>query len=128
MRIGTREYYVYIISNVIGMLYTGVTNDLLRRVYEHKNKLFKGFTSHYNLNKLIYFESTDDITVAIAREKQIKGWLRKKKIALINTMNPKWDDLAKDRYGPSVILRNEVTKNLVTTKDNEILHYVQDDR
>jgi putative endonuclease len=99
------EYYVYMMTNVTGMLYTGVTNDLERRVYEHKNKLTKGFTSHYNLNKLVYFESTDDVTIAIAREKQIKGWLRKKKVALIKTMNPKWDDLAKDWYGTSVILK-----------------------
>jgi putative endonuclease len=98
---------VYIMTNVVGMLYTGVTNDLLRRVYEHKNKLVKGFTSRYNLDKLVYFDSTDDITAAIAREKQIKGWLRKKKVALIQTMNPKWDDLAKDWYGNTVILKEQ---------------------
>jgi putative endonuclease len=94
-------------TNVIGMLYTGVTNDLLRRVYEHKHKLTKGFTSRYNLNKLVYLESTDDVTVAIAREKQIKGWLRKKKVALIDTMNPKWDDLAKDWYDNTVIPKEQ---------------------
>ncbi len=100
-----REYFVYIMTNVIGMLYVGVTNDLLRRVYEHKNKLVKGFTSRYNLTKLVYFDSTDDVTVAIAREKQIKGWLRKKKVALIESMNPKWDDLAREWYEDSVILK-----------------------
>ena len=100
-----REYYVYMMTNVTGMLYTGVTNDLERRVYEHKNKLVKGFTSRYNLNKLVFFESTDDITIAIAREKQIKGWLRKKKVALIETMNPKWNDLSEDWYDTPVILR-----------------------
>jgi putative endonuclease len=94
-------------TNVVGMLYAGVTNDLLRRVYEHKNKKVKGFTSHYNLTKLVYFESTDDITAAIAREKQIKGWLRKKKVALIETMNPRWEDLAKEWYNPSVILKEQ---------------------
>jgi putative endonuclease len=99
------EYYVYMMTNVTGMLYTGVTNDLERRVYEHKNKLVKGFTSHYNLNKLVFFESTDDITVAIAREKQIKGWLRKKKVALIETINPKWNDLSEYWYEKLVILR-----------------------
>ena len=88
------EYYVYIMSNVTGMLYTGVTNDLIRRVYEHKTGSIKGFTSHYNLTKLVYFDSTDDITVAIAREKQIKGWLRKRKVELINSMNPLWNDLS----------------------------------
>jgi len=123
-----REYYVYMMTNVTGMLYTGVTNDLERRVYEHKNRLIQGFTSHYNLNKLVFFESTDDITVAIAREKQIKGWLRKKKVALIEVMNPKWNDLSEDWYDTSVILRNEATKNLVTSKDNEILRYAQDDK
>jgi len=122
------EYYVYMMTNVTGMLYTGVTNDLERRVYVHKNRLIQGFTSHYNLNKLVFFESTDDITVAIAREKQIKGWLRKKKVALIEVMNPKWNDLSEDWYDTSVILRNEATKNLVTSKDNEILRYAQDDK
>jgi putative endonuclease len=123
-----RDYYVYLMTNVTGMLYTGVTNNLERRVYEHKNKLIKGFTSHYNLDKLVFFECTDDITAAIAREKQIKGWLRKKKVALIETMNPKWIDLSKDWYDSSVILRNEVTKNLVTSKNNEILRKAQDDK
>jgi putative endonuclease len=99
------EYYVYIMTNTIGMLYTGVTNDLERRVYEHKNKFYNGFTKRYNLNKLVYFDSTDDITVAIAREKQIKGWLRRKKVALINTMNPEWKDLSREWYDSSVILR-----------------------
>jgi len=92
-------------TNVVGMLYTGVTNDLLRRVYAHKNKKVKGFTSHYNLTKLVYFESTDDVTAAIACEKQIKGWLRKKKVALIETMNKEWKDLSEEWYTPSVILR-----------------------
>ncbi len=101
-------------TNVVGMLYTGVTNDLIRHVHEHKNKLIEGFTSRYNLTKLVYFEITDDITIAIAREKQIKGWLRKKKVALIETMNPEWKDLSEDWFDSSVILRNEVTKNLVT--------------
>jgi len=99
------EYYVYLMTNVTGMLYTGVTNDLERRVYEHRNKKVRGFTSRYNLTKLVYFESTNDVTVAIAREKQIKGWLRKKKVTLIETVNPKWRDLSKDWYDEPVILR-----------------------
>ncbi len=89
-----KEYYVYILSNKRGTLYTGVTNDLERRIYQHKNKLTEGFTKKYNITRLIYFESTDDITAAIAREKQIKGLLRSKKIELIKTMNPKWEDLS----------------------------------
>jgi len=77
-----------------GVLYTGVTNDINRRVYEHKHKTVSGFTSRYNLTRLVYCESTTDVTAAIQREKQIKGWLRSKKIALIESMNPKWDDLS----------------------------------
>jgi putative endonuclease len=75
-------------------LYTGVTNDLMRRVYEHKNKMIEGFTKKYNITKLVYYEETNDIQVAISREKQIKGWLRGKKIALIESVNPKWNDLS----------------------------------
>jgi putative endonuclease len=87
-----KEYFVYILANKSLMLYTGVTDDLLRRVFEHKNKVNDGFTKRYNINRLVYFESTDDITVAIAREKQIKGMLRSKKIELIKTMNPDFKD------------------------------------
>ena len=77
-------------------MYTGVTNDLERRIYEHKCKLILGFASKYNLRKLVYFEETTDVNAAIAREKQIKGWLRKKKVALIESMNPEWKDLTED--------------------------------
>ena len=93
-----KEYYVYILSNKRGALYTGVTNDLERRVYEHKNKLIEGFTKRYNITRLVYFESTNDVTAAVAREKQIKGLLRSKKVALIKTMNPKWEDLSQDWF------------------------------
>jgi putative endonuclease len=75
-------------------LYTGVTNNLERRVYEHKQKLTPGFTSKYNIASLVYFETTEDIHSAIAREKQIKGWLRGKKVALIESANPEWRDLS----------------------------------
>ena len=74
-------------------MYTGVTNDLIRRVYEHKNKLVAGFTQKYNEDRLVYFEICSGIVVAIEREKQIKGWSRKKKQDLINSLNPEWDDL-----------------------------------
>jgi putative endonuclease len=90
----SREYYVYIMSNAARTLYTGVTNDLERRVYEHKNSLTPGFTSRYGLTKLVYFESTSDVESAITREKQIKGWLRRKKIELIEAANPAWQDLS----------------------------------
>ncbi|OKH51520.1 endonuclease [Calothrix sp. HK-06] len=79
-------------------MYTGVTNDLNRRVYEHKQKLIPGLTQKYNITKLIYFEETTDVTDAIAREKQIKGWLREKKIALIESINPTWKDLSDGWY------------------------------
>ena len=92
-----RQYHVYIITNYTNrVLYTGVTNNLYRRLYEHKNKIIKGFTSKYNCNKLIYFESTISIVSAIEREKQIKSWSRKKKIDLINSSNPKFIDLSLD--------------------------------
>jgi putative endonuclease len=92
----SNQYYVYIIANIARTLYTGVTNDLERRVHEHKMKLVPGFTSKYNLSILVYFEYGEDIVSAIEREKQIKGWLRKKKIALIESVNPDWRDLSKD--------------------------------
>jgi len=91
-----KYYYVYIMTNKSRTLYTGVTNDLERRVGEHKSKTIPGFTSKYNITKLVYYEDSIDITVAIAREKQIKGWLRVKKIALIEAMNPEWRDLSDD--------------------------------
>lgn len=88
-------YYIYILTNWSNnVLYTGVTNNLERRLYEHKNKLVKGFTEKYNINKLVYFDSTTDVLAAIAREKQIKGWTRHKKNNLIESINPHWDDLS----------------------------------
>lgn len=90
-------YYVYILTNWNNkVLYTGITNDLERRVYEHKNKLVKGFTEKYNVNKLVYFDSTLDVTSAISREKQIKGWTRHKKNELIESINPRWHDLSEE--------------------------------
>lgn len=91
------EDYVYIMSSESGVLYTGVTNDLARRVFEHKSKIIKdSFTNKYKVNHLVYFESTPDIDVAIAREKQIKGWIRSRKVKLINSMNSEWRDLSRD--------------------------------
>ncbi|MGE5217663.1 MAG: GIY-YIG nuclease family protein [Chloroflexota bacterium] len=91
-----KAYCVYIMASRSRTLYTGITNDLERRVYEHKNKLVPGFTATYNMTRLVYFEMTDDIHSAINREKQIKGWLRSKKLALIATTNPTWDDLSEN--------------------------------
>ena len=94
-----KQYYVYIMTNKSRTLYIGVTNNLERRAYEHKQKLTSGFTSRYNLTRLVYFEETQDIYAALSREKQLKGWLRVKKIALIESVNPQWEDLSKDWYG-----------------------------
>lgn len=83
------ESYVYLLTNKHNnVLYTGVTNNLIRRIYEHKNKLVKGFTQKYNVDRLVYYEVCSGIIVAIEREKQIKGWSRKKKNDLINALNP----------------------------------------
>lgn len=89
-----KEYYIYLLTNhKLNVLYTGVTNNLIRRVYEHKNKLADGFTKKYHVDRLVYYEAFSEIIDAITREKEIKGWSRKKKDALINQVNPKWDDL-----------------------------------
>ncbi len=90
-------YYVYMMTNKGNkVLYTGVTNNLERRLWEHKNKQYEGFTSRYNATKLVYFEETSDINSAIVREKQIKGWLRIKKNNLIESINPDWKDLSEE--------------------------------
>ena len=88
------ESYVYLLANIHNnVLYTGVTSNLIRRIYEHESKLVKGFTQKYNVNRLVNYEACENIVVAIEREKQIKGWSRKKKDDLINALNPEWDDL-----------------------------------
>jgi len=94
----SNSYYVYIMTNASRTLYTGVTNDLIRRVYEHKNKLVPGFTARYNIGRLVYFEETQDVRTAIDREKQIKGWRRERKIKLVESINPEWRDLSKEFY------------------------------
>jgi len=89
-----KYYYVYILSNKYNnVIYVGITNDLIRRVYEHKNKLVEGFTEKYNVDKLVYYELFNDSINAITREKQLKGYSRKKKLELINSFNPEWEDL-----------------------------------
>ena len=90
-----RTYFIYIIVNEFGnVMYVGVTNNLKRRIYEHKMKIIKGFTAKYNVSKLVYFEQTDSIESAILREKEIKKWRREKKNNLVEKLNPHWDDLA----------------------------------
>ncbi|MCS6988038.1 MAG: GIY-YIG nuclease family protein [Chloroherpetonaceae bacterium] len=94
-----KTYYVYILaSKRNGTLYVGFTNDLKRRVYEHKTGAIEGFTKKYGVKRLVYFEETPDANAAIRREKQIKGWRRDKKIALIESSNPEWTDLSKDWF------------------------------
>ena len=92
----SNQYYVYIMTNKSGTLYVGLSNNLKQRVQQHKTELVEGFTKRYNINRLLYFEMFSDINSAIAREKTIKGWLRKKKIDLISSVNPNWRDLSED--------------------------------
>ena len=92
----SKIYYVYILaSKRNGTLYTGVTSDLIKRVYQHKNDQIKGFTSNYQIHMLVYYEETNNIEAAITREKQLKKWNRKWKLELIEKVNPNWNDLAK---------------------------------
>jgi putative endonuclease len=90
------NYYVYILANNSKTLYIGITNNLLRRIYEHKHKLIEGFTKKYNLTKLVYYETTNSINDAIKREKQLKNWHRQWKINLIESINKEWKDLSSE--------------------------------
>ncbi len=103
-----KTYYVYILSNWTGsVLYIGVTNDLIRRLFEHRQKEASTFTAKYNVEKLVYFEQCPEADIAIAREKQLKNWRRDKKIRLIEGLNPDWHDLSEGWYeGPSATLRS----------------------
>lgn len=95
-----RQYCVYVMTTSKNTaLYTGVTNNLIRRVYEHKHDMFEGFTKKYRVHKLVYYDFVEDVIVAIEREKQIKSWVRQKKIDLINTFNPDWHDLYNEIIG-----------------------------
>ena len=107
-----RTYHVYIMSSASRVLYIGVTNDLLRRVSEHRQMRVPGFTARYRVNQLVYFEAFGDIRAAIAREKQIKGWLRAKKIALIEAFNPRWKDLYADWRSPAAHLETRRDSSL----------------
>ena len=114
-----KQYYVYIMTNKWNtVLYTGVTNDLLRRVYEHKEKLVNGFTKKYNITKLVYYEVLEDIENAISREKQIKGSLRRKKIKLINSVNKTWQDLYEELKEDSLYSSSE-TREILRCAQND---------
>ena len=92
------QYYIYILTNWNDkVMYIGVTNNLKRRVYEHKNEVIDGFTKKYHVHKLVYYETTTDVKAALEREKQLKGWRREKKNSLVTDMNPNWKDLYDER-------------------------------
>lgn len=93
-----RTFYVYIIANEQRTIYIGMTNDLERRVWEHRHGRVRGFSAKYRVNKLVYIETFEDAPEAIAREKQLKNWRRSKKVALINRQNPDWNDLAAEWF------------------------------
>ncbi len=93
-----RDYFVYIMASNTRTLYIGVTNNLERRVWEHKQKETPGFTQRYDATMLVYYEGFGDVTVAIGREKELKGWRREKKVALLESTNAQWQDLAADWY------------------------------
>jgi putative endonuclease len=97
-----RTYWVYILASRSRVLYTGVTNDLARRVNEHKQGLTHGFTQKYRVTRLVYFEEFVDVHAAIAREKQIKAWARAQRVKLIEARNPTWEDLAQNWFQPPI--------------------------
>ena len=96
-----RRYYVYILGSYSGILYIGVTGNLHRRVWQHKEEITEGFTKRYDVTRLLHFERFHEVLNAIAREKQLKGWTRAKKIALIEAKNPTWEDLSREWYSSS---------------------------
>jgi len=102
-----KTFYVYVLASKSRRLYVGVTNSLERRLFEHKSKQSDGFTKQYNIDRLVYFEQTTDVLSAISREKQIKSWGRNKKIALIEAINPTWEDLSDEWYKADSSLRSE---------------------
>lgn len=93
-----KRYYVYILGSISGTLYVGMTNNLHRRVWQHKQHEIEGFTKDYPVDRLLYWFSFDDVRNAIDREKQLKGWRREKKVALIESINPRWEDLSRGWY------------------------------
>ena len=98
-----KHYYVYILASISGTLYLGITNNLERRMVEHKEGLISGFTKQYGVHRLVYFEVYSDVRNAVAREKQLKGWRREKKISLIEKDNPHWKDLSREWFESPVV-------------------------
>lgn len=105
-----RLFWVYIVASGSGTLYIGMTNNVERRIWEHKNRMFRGFSQQYHCDRLLYYEGFDDVRAAISREKQLKGWRRSKKIGLIEAQNPRWEDLA-EKWGAKVAFPGESIKN-----------------
>lgn len=104
-----RTYFTYILASKSRTLYIGVTNDLVRRVFEHKQKLHPGFTARYNCNRLVWFERFSEVSAAIQREKELKGWIRARKVTLVEAANPTWEDLSESWY-PGVFVGQRVPK------------------
>ena len=102
-----KTFYVYLLASKSRRLYVGVTNNLERRLFEHKSKLVEGFTKQYNIDRLVYFEQTTDVLSAITREKQIKSWNRNKKMRMVEAGNPSWEDLSAEWYKADSSLRSE---------------------
>ena len=105
------EYFVYIMSSLSGTLYIGMTNSIYRRALQHKRDDIEGFSSKYHCIRLVYYESFDDVHKAISREKQLKGWSRAKKIALIESSNPRWEDMA-EKWGAELLFAGESMNKL----------------
>jgi len=105
-----KKYRVYIVGSRSGTLYIGITNNIARRMVEHKSGDFEGFASKYGCNRLVYYESFADVEQAIGREKQLKGWVRRKKIALIESVNPRWQDLS-EKWGAKMVFAGESIKS-----------------
>ena len=103
------HYFTYIVCSASGTLYIGMTNNIYRRALEHKSGEIEGFASKYHCNRLVYYEGFDDVVKAISREKQLKGWRRSKKIALIESTNPRWEDLA-EKCGAQMLFAGEAMK------------------
>jgi putative endonuclease len=120
-----RRYYVYIMASKSRVLYVGVTNDIWRRVWEHRNDATSGFTSKYRVHRLVYFEEFKYIGNAIAKEKRIKGWLREKKIALIRSANPTWEDLSERWFDGKNMMRIQFE---ATAGKKQVLRFAQDDK
>ncbi len=122
-------FYVYILTNRTRVLYTGMTNNLKRRVFEHQHKMIPGFTAKYNVGQLVWFEKFDTAEKAIATEKKIKGWLRSKKIELIQQLNPRWKDLSLefDSGVPAIDSRVEPLAIRKSSGSREVLRFAQDD-